>query len=205
MCISKNLSLVSFITAIFSSIALILFGDQKYILQNKTIGYFMMFVGLMQLVDYSIWSDLDCISGLNKLGAIVGPILNHIQPLVLTAIIYYYLDSNGIIPTSLLVALGIIYGIYMIYKYREYLNEDLCIKTNVLGGLDWKWKHGYNYILYHSLFLAILLNFYKYWQILIYFVVSYILFNLSITGEIWCFLITGLPLINLIIQSIFPF
>jgi hypothetical protein len=205
MCISKNLSLFSFITAIFSSIALIRFGKPEYILQNKTIGYFMSFVGLMQLIDYSIWSDLDCKYGLNRLGAILGPILNHIQPLILTVIIYYYLDSNGIIPKYLLVALGIIYGTYMIYKYREYLKDTLCIKTGVLGGLEWKWKHGYNYILYHSLFLAILINFYKYSQITIYFIASYILYNLSITGEIWCFLITGLPLINLISQTIFSF
>lgn len=162
----------------------------------------MLFVGLMQLIDYSILSDLDCVSGLNRLGAILGPILNHIQPLILTAIIYYYLDSNGIIPTSLLVAIGIIYGIYMVYKYGEYLKDTLCIKTGVLGGLEWKWKHGYNYILYHLLFLAILVNFYNYSQITIYFIASYILYNLSSTGEIWCFLINGLPLINLLVQKL---
>jgi hypothetical protein len=54
-------------------------------------------------------------------------------------------------------------------------------KTGVLGGLDWKWKHGYNYMLYHLLFLAILFNFYNYSQITIYFIASYILYNLSIT------------------------
>ena len=202
MCISKNLSLISFIVSIAANTALIYFGKQKYILQNKTIGYFMLFVGLMQLIDYSIWSDLDCVSGLNKIGALLGPLLNHVQPLILMGIIYYYLESNRIIPTSLLVAIGIIYGIYMIYKYKEYLYGDLCIKQNVLGGLDWKWKYGYNYILYHLLFLAILVNFYNYSQITIYFIASYILYNLSITGEIWCFLITGLPLINLLIQRL---
>ena len=117
-------------------------------------------------------------------------------------IIYYYLDSNGIIPKYLLVALGIIYGIYMIYKYKEYIKDDLCIKTDVLGGLEWKWKYNYNYIYYHLLFLAILVNFYKYSQIKIYFIISYILYNMSRSGEIWCFIINGLPLILLLLQQI---
>ena len=202
MCISKNLSISSFIMSIVSSVALIAFGKPEYLLQNKTIGYFMMFVGIMQLIDYSIWSDLECVSGLNKLGSILGPILNHIQPLILMGIIYYYLDSNGIIPKYLLVALGIIYGIYMIYKYKEYIKDDLCIKTDVLGGLEWKWKYNYNYIYYHLLFLAILVNFYKYSQIKIYFIISYILYNMSRSGEIWCFIIHGLPLILLLLQQI---
>jgi hypothetical protein len=202
MCISKNLSFASFIISIASSIALIKFGKPEYLLQNKCIGYFMMFVGIMQLVDYSIWSDLSCVSGFNKLSSLLGPLLNHIQPLILMAIIYYYLDSNNIIPKYLLVALGIIYGIYMVYKYKEYLKDDLCIKTNILGGLDWKWKYNYNYIYYHLLFLAILVNFYKYSQITLYFTISYILYNMSRSGEIWCFIINGLPLILLGLQKI---
>ncbi len=202
MCISKNLSLFSFIVSIVSNIILIQFGDPKYLLQNKTIGYFMFFVGLMQLIDYSIWSDLDCIYGLNKAGGLLGPILNHIQPLVLMGIIYYYLGSNDIIPSYLLWALGLLYGIYMIYKYMEYLSNDLCIKVNISGGLDWKWKRNYNYIYYHLLFLGILINFYGYSQITLCFITSYILYSLSITSEIWCFFITGLPLINLIVQRI---
>ena len=202
MCISKNLSLVSFAVSILSSTALLKYGNPKYLLENKTISYFMMFVGLMQLIDFSIWSDLDCVSGLNKFGALLGPILNHIQPVVLIGITFYFLKSNSIIPDVLLVGLGIIYGIYMIYKYREYLQHELCIKTDNLGHLDWKWKKGYNYIYYHLLFIAILVNYYKYSQISIYFLASYILYNMSISGEIWCFLITGIPLVNLIIQKI---
>jgi hypothetical protein len=127
MCISKNLSFVSFTVAIVSSILLLKLGDAP---ENRVIAYYMMFVGIMQLVDYGAWADLGCTSGLNRISSILGPILNHIQPLMFLGLTYYYLQSSSIVPDKLLVTLGIIYGGYMIYKYIQYLQYDkLCIGT----------------------------------------------------------------------------
>lgn len=199
MCISKNLSLLSFTVSIVSSIALLKFGNAP---ENRVISYYIVFVGLMQLVDYGAWIDIDCTKGTNRLSSTIGPLLNHIQPLLFLALAYYYLNSSSIIKDKLIVALGLIYGGYMIYKYIEYLNiGDLCIRTDTLNHLVWQWGNNYNYWLYHLLFLLGIINFYKYKGLLIIYVAAYILYSISIKSEIWCFLVTGLPLLNLILQK----
>ncbi len=200
MCISKNLSLASFTVAIVSSILLLKFGNAP---ENRVIAYYMMFVGLMQLVDFGAWADLSCTSGLNKVSSILGPLLNHIQPLLFMALAYYYLKSSSIIPDKLLVTLGIIYFGYMIYKYWMYIyDNNLCIRKDSLEHLVWHWANNYNYSGYHLLFLFAIINFYKYSGLLVFYLVAYILFQLSISGEIWCFLVTGIPFINLLVQRL---
>jgi predicted transcriptional regulator with HTH domain len=164
----------------------------------------MMFVGLMQLVDYGAWIDLDCTKGSNRLSSIIGPLLNHIQPLLFLLLAYYYLQSSSIVPDKLIVSLGVIYGVYMIYKYITYLNtNNLCIQTDPLSHLVWQWGNNYNYWGYHLLFLLGIINFYKYKGLLVFYIAAYILYSISIKSEIWCFLITGLPFLNLILQKIF--
>ena len=201
MCISKNLSLISFIVSIVSSITLLYFGNAP---ENQVISYYMMFVGLMQLVDYGAWIDLDCTKGSNRLSSIIGPLLNHIQPLLFLLLAYYYLQSSSIVPDKLIVSLGVMYGVYMIYKYITYLNtNNLCIQTDPLSHLVWQWGNNYNYWGYHLLFLLGIINFYKYKGLLVFYIAAYILYSISIKSEIWCFLITGLPFLNLILQKIF--
>lgn len=201
MCISKNLSLISFIVSIISSITLLYFGNAP---ENQVISYYMMFVGLMQLVDYGAWIDLDCTKGSNRLSSIIGPLLNHIQPLLFLLLAYYYLQSSSIVPYKLIVSLGVMYGGYMIYKYITYLNmNNLCIQTDPLSHLVWQWGNNYNYWGYHLLFLLGIINFYKYKGLLVFYIAAYVLYSISIKSEIWCFLITGLPFLNLILQKIF--
>lgn len=201
MCISKNLSLISFIVSIVSSITLLYFGNAP---ENQVISYYMMFVGLMQLVDYGAWIDLDCTKGSNRLSSIIGPLLNHIQPLLFLLLAYYYLQSSSIVPDKLIVSLGVMYGGYMIYKYITYINtNNLCIQTDPLSHLVWQWGNNYNYWGYHLLFLLGIINFYKYKGLLVFYIAAYILYSISIKSEIWCFLITGLPFLNLILQKIF--
>jgi len=201
MCISKNLSILSFVVSIVSSILLLKFGLAP---ENKVISYYMIFVGLMQLVDYGAWIDLTCTKGTNRISSILGPLLNHIQPLLFLVLAYYYLQSSSIINDKLLVALGIIYCGYMIYKYIHYLNiGDLCIRTDSLEHLIWQWGNNYNYWGYHLLFLLGIINFYKYKGLLIFYIAAYILYSISIKSEIWCFLVTGIPFLNLLVQKLF--
>lgn len=88
MCISARASIVSFFTNLFSCIALIKFGRPELYFYNLITGFFMIFVSFMQLVDFGIWIDLDCKKGTNKLASILGPLLNHLQPIAMLAIVY---------------------------------------------------------------------------------------------------------------------
>jgi hypothetical protein len=75
--------------------------------------------------------------------------------------------------------------------------------TDSLNHLVWHWAHNYNYWGYHLLFLLGIINFYKYNALLVFYLAGYILFKMSISGEIWCFLVTGIPLLNLLVQKMF--
>ena len=67
MCYSKDLSLASLSFGIIASLSLIYFGNNQSSSTNKSIGYFFLFVTLMQLVEYFLWIDIDCSNGFNKL------------------------------------------------------------------------------------------------------------------------------------------
>jgi hypothetical protein len=90
MCYSKKLSLISFLFGIISSIILILFGNKETYLTNILISIFFIFVSFMQFIDFLIWSDINCINGLNNLASFIGPLLNHIQPVIFFILLYIY-------------------------------------------------------------------------------------------------------------------
>ena len=94
MCISARASINSFTLNLFSVICLIYFGNKELRVYNIIIGCFAIFTSLMQLVDLGIWLDLDGKKGINKICTLIGPILNHFQPLVLFGVAYYILNKT---------------------------------------------------------------------------------------------------------------
>ena len=211
MCFSKELSMKSFIFGLLSSLLLIIFGNKESENTNIVIGLFFIFVSLMQLIEYLIWKDLNCNKGLNNISFILGPILNHIQPIVLFVLCNIYIKSNNIIPIKLIYLLIIIYLIYVIDKFYNYIkdNKNKCIQINNSGHLDWTWKYNFNYIFYFIIEIIILINYTNNFNINISFILGYILLFISIfkfnknIGELWCFMVSGIPLINLIVQKSF--
>jgi hypothetical protein len=211
MCFTKNLSLTSFLFGIFSSVMLILFGNKDYYYANLAIGYFFIYVTLMQLVEYFIWSDLKCKNGLNKFASITGPLLNHFQPVIALILFNIYLKSNNIIPNNVLFILNIIYIIYVFYIYFIYIQkkENLCVGLNKEKHLDWNWKYSFNYVIYWIIILINVINYINNINVLLFsiisvlfFIISYYNFHYNI-GELWCLMVTGVPLIILFIQKVF--
>ena len=96
MCISARASVFSFLTNLFSCGALLKFGRKELYFYNLLFVIVLMFVSLMQLVDLGIWLDLDCKKGTNKIGSFLGPILNHLQPLVLFTATYMLLNYTKV-------------------------------------------------------------------------------------------------------------
>lgn len=211
MCYSKDLSLTSFLFGITASITLITFGNEESSDTNKTIGYYYLFITLMQLVEYLIWSDIECKNGLNKFASLTGPILNHLQPLVLLIFANMYIKSNKIIDFDILLFINGLYLLYTIIKYLKYIQnkDNFCVKPNDYGHLDWTWKHDFNYTLYVIVNFINLVNYYNNINLMTSIVLSYILLIISIfkynknIGEIWCLMVTGIPFVNLFIQKAF--
>jgi hypothetical protein len=210
MCYSRDLSLASLSFGIFSSLLLITYGDNSSILTNKTIGYFFLFVSLMQLVEYFLWIDIDCTSGFNKIGSLLGPILNHLQPVVLLVIASIFLEPKNLISYSIVIPANILYLFYVSFKYYQYVSEpkNLCVRTNSCSHLDWTWKKDFNYLFYFAINFINIANFYSNTNFMVSLGVSYLLLFISIfnfnqnVGEFWCLMVTGVPLINLFMENV---
>lgn len=210
MCYSADLSLTSLSFGIFASLMLINFGSKESSNTNKAIGYFFLFVTLMQLVEYFLWIDMDCVNGFNKAGALLGPILNHLQPVVLLVIATTFLEPANLISPSIVIPANILYLIYCGYQYVLYISDEtnLCVKTNECEHLDWTWKKDFNYIFYFAISFINVANFYTNTNLMVSFGISYILLIVSIfgfnknVGEFWCLMVTGVPLINLFMENV---
>lgn len=210
MCYSKDLSLASLSVGIIASLSLIYFGNKKSSSTNKAIGYFFLFVSLMQLVEYFLWIDIDCVNGFNKIGALLGPILNHLQPVILLVLANLYLNPTNILGPEIVIPANALYLFYVGYEYYKYVSEssNLCIKTNACDHLDWTWKKDFNYTFYFAINLINIANFYNNTNIMISIGISYLLLIISIfnfnknIGEFWCLMVTGVPFINLFLQNI---
>ena len=210
MCYSKELSLTSLSFGIFASLTLIYFGNKQSSSTNKTIGYFFLFVTLMQLVEYFLWIDIDCVNGFNKTGALLGPIFNHLQPIVLLVLATIFLQPANLISSNIVIPANVLYIFYIGYQYYKYVSipSNLCVRTNKCDHLDWTWKKDFNYIFYFAISFINLANFYTNTNLIVSFGLSYILLLVSILnfnqniGEFWCLMVTGIPLINLFMENV---
>jgi hypothetical protein len=211
MCYSKKLSLTSLLFGIFSSILLIIFGNKISRNTNYAIGIYFIYVSLMQFIEYLMWSDIKCENNLNKIASLLGPLLNHFQPIIILLLQYLFIKSNKIIPVNLLIIINIIYILYIIYKYYIYISNknNLCTKVNSDNHLDWNWKYDFNYNYYFIIYFINIINFYNNKNIIITIIFGYLLLFISINnfnknvGEFWCLMVTCVPLINLFAQKVF--
>ena len=210
MCYSKELSLASFSFGLFSCLMLINFGNAKSESTNKAIGYFFLFVTFMQFIEYLMWVDIDCKNGINKFSSAIGPIFNHIQPIVLLLVATIFLEPANLISPNIVIPANILYLIYCYNQYVKYISNksNLCVKPNECGHLDWTWKKDFNYMFYFAISFINVANFYTNVNLMVSFGLSYLLLLVSIfefnsnIGEFWCLMVTGIPLINLFMENI---
>ena len=209
MCYSSNLSLMSFTFGITTSMILINYGNKSSNNTNKAIGYLFFFVSFMQFVEYLAWSDIKCSSGLNKISAYLGAFINNIQPVLIFILVSYYLESKNIIPYKILLITNILYLIYFVYKYYIYIsNNNLCLQPNEDGHLVWSWIVNFNYTFYYGLILLNVINYYNNKNLIASLIVTFLLLFISIyqfnknIGELWCLMVTGVPLVALFMQKI---
>ena len=208
---SKDLSLTSLCIGIIASVSLIFFGNKKSLSSNKTIGYYFLFITLMQLVEYLLWIDIECTNGLNKVGALLGPILNHTQPIILFLLTYIYLDSTNTFSLNAVIPINILYFIYICHQYYKYISDssNLCIKRDKNGYLNNTWKHDFSYVLYFLITYINLSNHYNNINLMITFTISHLLLIISICyvdkniDEYWFLIATGVPFANLLAETIF--
>jgi len=198
MCFNYKISLFTFSIGIIFSILLINYGNIKYKTENKIFGIFLIFISFIQFMDFLFWIDIKNEFGINKITTILGPILNVCQPTILYLIKYYFYKSDIFSPVALL---NLLYFIYFILMYKQFLSKEKLVTTTKNNHLSWPWikySNPYLYLILFGINIFYLSNF-KY--ALIFFLITYLLLFLSVrffyynAGELWCFFGAFIPLI----------
>lgn len=206
MCFSATTSLLTFVIGIVGSIVLIKFGNKKYKSDNFVFGISLIFIALIQLMDFLFWIDLKNNYGINHLVTLIGPWLNVAQPIIFYIVKLLYFKPN-IYPdlniNIIYAFLNFAYFINFIIIYFNFISKSKLTTSTNHGHLKWPWINYSNPIFYLILFalnLFYLTNFkYSLMVFLItygFFILSCILFNYNV-GELWCFFGAFIPIILL--------
>lgn len=211
MCYTKQVSQDAFLINMVSCYILYYYHTKTYDNSYKIFALFFAFVGLMQLFDWIFWNN-QVKNNINFTTTKIAMIANHLQPIVLSGLIYLFnkkLSNNSII----ILIVYIVYGLY--YSINVYNITDYTLVTEQSSpSLDWKWNSlGPHPKLMYGIFLItfILLsleNLIYPMNILLAFIcglsfvfASYYYKGVNI-GRFWCHYSSYIPLLILFIANI---
>ena len=204
MCFNYKVSLLTFAIGTISSLALIKYGNKKYSLENTVSGIFLIFVSLIQFMDFLFWIDIKNELGINKITTILGPILNIGQPTILYLIKYLYYKPNIFTFQNLnfpIALLNLLYFIYFIVIYTRFLSKDKLITGIENNHLKWPWIKYTNPYFYLVLFAINIFYLFNFKYALVLFTITYMFLLISAkyfsynTAELWCFFGSFIPLL----------
>lgn len=207
MCFSKEVSLFSFITGIISSYLLYSLGD----VNSKITGLFLMFVSLMQGIEFLLWSNQEC-DETNKKISYVGMILNHLQPIVFGFLILYFNGGLQNLNTGVIILTMIIYTIKIIPYSNQFTDDLRCTIKNEDDHLLWNWNlmefsKSVYFIFVISICVMSVFGFTDAKEGLMFslitttsYIGSYMLYGRENTGTMWCFYAVLIPLFTYLIK-----
>lgn len=213
MCFTKEVSLFAFIINVISAFLLYKLSDNK---ELKIAALFFAFVGLMQLYDYIFWINQEK-NSINKITTKFAMVTNHLQPIVLGLLIYYF---KGVVDTcskNLLISYIIAISVYTLYNFNKvnYTFIEKCDSTHIKDekkchkkSLSWEWNQKeYNNLVYFIFLLTICvlsmnnfsqpLNYILTSFALITFFVSFFNYKNNSIGRFWCYFASFIPAILL--------
>ena len=167
MCYSKDQSQVSFLTNLITSCILYNYHDTNNT-AHKILAVFFGFVGLMQLFDWIFWENQDISNSkqasINFAFTKIAMFANHLQPIVLAYLIYYFNGNLGNISQIMIGIYSVAAIIYTVYAYNNitYTLEQKIPVRNILSDdkikptLYWQWNTLNNNLPVYLIFLATL-------------------------------------------------
>jgi hypothetical protein len=146
MCYTARDSLIAYIINFVSSLILFFTSEST---DYKVIALFLLYIGQMQIFDYIFWTNPTCES-INKLATRGAIIVNHLQPIILIVIQYWY--QMNISYESLVILL--LYSIFVIrYTIRIWPDKNcvqapssVCCSLPTIYSdnskiIKWDWNH----------------------------------------------------------------
>ena len=209
MCYSSSTSIKAFSIGIISSLLLVFLTKNKKNNNNdyKIIGLFFFFVTWMQLFDAIFW-NYPPPSKTNEIATKFAIIFNHLQPIVLFLLIYYFHKGN-VKQTSKWITL--IYTILIIFYTGLLWNKVkyTTVTKRSNPSLDWSWNHQYGAPLVYFIFLVTLIvlffqNVKTGGKLAAFLTLVSFLFSLykyqikASSGRFWCYFAAFAPVIFLI-------
>ena len=215
MCISAEASRNMFLGGVISSVLLMKFGSNKLEKYNLFLIIVFLYVILIQIIDYLVWTDLDCTKGRNKIAGLFGSFLNYSQPLFVLLIGYLVLTKK--INKSVL-GLNVVYLVLFAYFLFDYYSKGKYCSTvdPETGNLVWNWTQSSMIkVLALGYFIVLIVNLLSFTDNnYMIFVIALILFyvmmvmanikNYKSIGNLWCFITPTIIMLFLIFQSVAP-
>ena len=212
MCYSEKSSIVSFSFGVIGSLLCVSLGT----VSDKIIGFFMLFVSLMQGIEYLLWRHQIC-DNYNKMISVLGMALNHLQPVVLGLLVILFNSTLSQSKLGWIYSFMAIYLVVIIPYSLEFLKDPklyCTIKNKETGHLLWNWNnmkyHPFVYIVFLITFCAFfLLGLPKLQYGIRSSLVAVISYSTSLyfypqkyTGAIWCYYVVFLPIIYYLLRKI---
>ena len=205
MCYNAEVSLVPFVLSIMTSSLLIKNSKGKHKKTINIIGFFFIYIALVQGLEYLMWIDIDCQNGLNIIATKIIPYIIYLQPCILFYIATIFEKKQP----PLLWVINVIYSIIVIFILYNKTNI-ICSKPGGNGHLQWNTKFTYMPIfIICYLGLAIINIFsvlnlpyalFTFAILTISYLYSYYYIYESI-GEMWCFFGALLPILILLFKQ----
>ena len=196
MCFNQSVSIQTYLIGMFGSLLLYK--------QNRPLGAFYMTVIQMQLIEFILWSCSTSCSRLNALATKAGIVINHLEPLVLYALVFQVLP----LPVH---AVAVLYALMTVKYTTIALRKDLCTKVTPESAphLQWQWNYEDGNGLYYVMFLLFLVLLSVYglpvdlgvlhaFIVVLTFAFSKVVYGRQkATGAMWCFFAAFVPYILL--------
>jgi hypothetical protein len=90
---------------------------------DNLVGLFFGFVSSMQGIEFALWNNLDC-NMMNKIFSILGMVLNHLQPIILSILILLLNKNLSVNTKQIIIISTIIYAITITAYSIQFLNDD---------------------------------------------------------------------------------
>jgi hypothetical protein len=175
--------------------------------QLKVCALFFGFVGVMQLWDVIFWT-YDGTTKINKYSTKIAMIWNHLEPIVLGFLIYFFIGKLTI-PSVIVLTIYVVASIfYTINTWKTLRVTEVTNDTS--GSLYWEWNYSKGSVLFYGLFLSTLLilsdqNFTGWVRLmcisltLITFLFSFYKYSLNFSvGRFWCYFAALSPIFFLL-------